>query len=82
MHVVSVAYWAGLIIGIIVFLRLMRKLFTKHKEDESIVRIEGKLDNLSNELSGMGQSIDTLASEIRLERESRNGKTKSDESTK
>jgi len=77
MYVAYVVYWGGLALGIIVFFRLMYKLLTKYKEAEPIERIEKKLDNLSNEMGGMKKSMDNLAKEIRLERESKNEKNDS-----
>jgi len=72
MFVASGAYWAGLALVAVVFILLLRKIIAKHKEDEPMERIEKTLANICNDIRGMKTSIDSLASEIRLERESRN----------
>lgn len=64
MYVASGVYWGGLALGIMVFIFLIRKLFTKHKEDETIERIERDLRDIK-------KSIDNLASEIRQDRENK-----------
>lgn len=68
MFVASGFYWVGAVMVIVVFILLVRKIFTKHKEDES-------LNNLSNEMRDMKESItksiDSLINEVRLDRENK-----------
>jgi len=67
----SVFYWFGIAMALLVFILLVRKLFTQHKDDP--------LQRVARTLDGIKESIDNLSNEIRLDREDRIRKAKPDD---
>lgn len=74
---------AGIVIFVIAIAFAIYWLITKSKDMTVTTKDIDQLGNkIGKKIDRLGTKIDNLANEIKLERGSRNGKTKSDESTK